>query len=121
MSLKENAKSIKGNIPAVFLTLKDSRTPITAKIFASITIAYAFSPIDLIPDFIPVLGYIDDVILLPLLISLTIYFIPKDIWKDNCIKTLTINMNSKTKKWYYSIPIILIWTAITVSVICIFI
>lgn len=64
MDLKARAKKLKTDIPAVFLALKDKETPFTAKIFAGITVAYALSPIDLIPDFIPVLGYIDDLILL---------------------------------------------------------
>ena len=52
-----------------------------AKIVAGITVAYALSPIDLIPDFIPVLGYLDDVILLPALLALTIHLIPHGIWE----------------------------------------
>ena len=79
MNLKERAKKLKTDIPAIFLALKDKETPIIAKIFAGITVAYALSPIDLIPDFIPVLGYLDDVILLPAFVALTIKFIPNDI------------------------------------------
>ncbi len=56
MSLKERAKKLKMDIPTIFLALKDKDTPILAKIFASITVVYALSPIDLIPDFIPLLG-----------------------------------------------------------------
>ena len=78
MDLKDRAKKLKMDIPAIFLALKDKDTPVPAKIFGGITIVYALSPIDLIPDFIPVLGYLDDVILLPLLIGLTIKFIPED-------------------------------------------
>ena len=58
MSLKDTARKIKKEIPAVFLALKDKDTPILAKILAGITVAYALSPIDLIPDFIPILGYL---------------------------------------------------------------
>ena len=93
MDLKARAKKLKTDIPAVFLALKDKETPFIAKIFAGITVAYALSPIDLVPDFIPVLGYLDDVILLPMLVALTIKFIPQDVmeryrkqsegmWKD---------------------------------------
>lgn len=64
MTLKERAKKLKQDIPTVFLSLKDKETPIFAKIFAGITVGYALSPIDLIPDFIPILGYLDDVIIL---------------------------------------------------------
>ena len=58
MTLKERAASLKRDIPAVFLALKSKETPLTAKILALITVAYALSPIDLIPDCIPVLGYL---------------------------------------------------------------
>lgn len=68
MTLKERAKKLKRDVPAVFLALKDRETPLLAKITAAVTVAYALSPIDLIPDFIPVLGYLDDVLLLPALI-----------------------------------------------------
>ena len=66
MDLKERAKKLKTDIPAIFLALKDHETPLLAKIFAGITVIYALSPIDLVPDFIPVLGYLDDLILLPM-------------------------------------------------------
>ena len=78
MNLKERADKLKTDIPAIFLALKDNKTPGIAKILAGITVAYALSPIDLIPDFIPVLGYLDDILLLLVLIALTIRFIPSD-------------------------------------------
>ncbi|MGI5070645.1 DUF1232 domain-containing protein [Treponema pectinovorum] len=65
-------------MPAIFLALKDKKTPIFAKLLAALTLAYAFSPIDLIPDFIPVVGYFDDIIILPILIALTVKFIPSE-------------------------------------------
>lgn len=76
MKLKERAKKLKADVPTIFLALKDNDTPILAKILAGVIVAYALSPIDLIPDFIPVLGYMDDVILLPALIALTVKLIP---------------------------------------------
>ena len=81
MNLKERAKKLKEEIPAVFLSLKDRETPLIAKILAGITIGYALSPIDLIPDFIPVLGYLDDIILLPAFIALTVKFIPPAVFE----------------------------------------
>ena len=83
MDLKVRAKKLKTDIPALFLALKDDNTPIIAKIFAGITVAYALSPVDLVPDFIPVLGYLDDVILLPMLVALTVKFIPNDVLEKN--------------------------------------
>ena len=109
MDLKSRAKNLKTDIPAVFLALKDKETPFIAKIFAGITVVYALSPIDLVPDFIPVLGYLDDVILLPALVALTIKFIPKDIMERNRMLSEDMWKDGKPKKWYYSIPIILLW------------
>ena len=78
MNRKEKAKQLKINIPAIFLALHKKDTPFPAKIFAGLTVAYALSPIDLVPDFIPVLGYLDDLLILPLLVALTLRFIPKE-------------------------------------------
>ena len=112
MKLKEKAKQLKTDIPAVFLALKDKNTPLTAKIFASITVAYALSPVDLIPDFIPVLGYLDDIILLPALILLTVKLIPKNLWKKCRQESKNIWQNGRPKRWYFAIPIINIWILI---------
>ena len=121
MNLKERAKKLKMDIPAIFLALKDKETPIIAKIFAGITVAYALSPIDLIPDFIPVLGYLDDVILLPAFVALTIKFIPNDILEKNRKLSEGMWKNGKPKKWYYAIPIVLIWILIVIWILkCIF-
>ena len=117
MDLRERAKKLKTDIPAVLLSLKDKDTPMIAKIVAAITVAYALSPIDLIPDFIPVLGYLDDVILLPALVALTIRLIPQEVWERN--KTLAEGMwqDGKPKKWYYGIPVLAVWILILVVIL----
>jgi len=117
MNLKERAKSLKKTVPAVFLALKDKDTPTLAKILAGITVGYALSPIDLIPDFIPVLGYLDDVILLPALIALTIKLIPADVWERNLEAAENMWQDGKPKKWYYAIPIVLIWLLIIYKIV----
>ena len=113
--LKTRAKQLKTDIPALFLSVQDKRTPILAKVLAGITVIYALSPIDLVPDFIPVLGYLDDVILLPTLVALTIKFIPNEVLEVNRQQAEGMWQNGKPKKWYYAIPIILIWILIIVS------
>ena len=112
MRLKERAQTLKKNIPAVFLALKDRETPLAAKIVAGITVAYALSPIDLIPDFIPVLGYLDDVILLPALAALTVKLIPQAVWKRSQKNAEGLWKNGKPKKWYYAVPVLLLWTLV---------
>ena len=103
---------MKTDVPAVFLALKDRKTPWYAKVFAAMTVVYALSPIDFIPDFIPFLGYLDDLILLPLLVALTVKFIPKDVFAAYRVQARGLWAEEKPKKWYYAVPIILVWMLI---------
>ena len=116
-NLKDRARKLKSDIPAIFLALKDKETPVSAKILATITVAYALSPIDLIPDFIPVLGYLDDVLILPALSALTIKLIPKEKLEQYRTESEGMWENGKPKKWYYAIPIVVFWIIIIFLVI----
>lgn len=109
MTLKERARKLWQDVPAVFLALKDRETPVLVKALAGVTVAYALSPIDLIPDFIPVLGYLDDVLLLPALIALTVRLIPRDVWARCRAQSAVLWTDGTPKKWYYAIPIVLLW------------
>jgi uncharacterized membrane protein YkvA (DUF1232 family) len=80
-------------------------------------VGYALSPIDLIPDFIPVLGYLDDVIILPALVAATIKLIPKEIIDQCRMESEQLWKNGKPKKWYYAIPIILLWLIIVALIL----
>lgn len=84
--LKSRARALKNEAFAVYLAAKDPRTPWVAKAVAFCTIAYALSPIDLIPDFIPILGYLDDLILIPAGIALAIRLIPADVLAEARVK-----------------------------------
>ena len=112
MNLKERAGKLKTDLPALFLALKDRETPVLAKVFAGIAVAYALSPVDLIPDFIPVLGYLDDVILLPVLIVITVKLIPAPVLERCRAQSEGIWKDGKPKKWVYAVPIVLIWLAV---------
>ena len=81
--LKDWARVIKRDVHALYLASRDPRVPWYAKVLGLIVVAYALSPIDLIPDFIPVLGYLDDVILVPLGIALVVRLIPKDVMDEH--------------------------------------
>ena len=109
MSLKERAKKLKTDVPAVFLALKHPESPWYAKVMAALTVAYALSPIDLVPDFIPVLGYLDDVLLLPAMIALTVRWIPSEVFRQCRSEAEGMWANGKPKRWYYALPILLIW------------
>lgn len=117
MSLKERAVKLKRDIPLIFIALKKKKTPKIAKIVAGLTIAYALSPIDLIPDFIPFLGYLDDLIILPALIILTIKLIPIEIIEQCRRESTQLWENGKPHKWFYALPIIIIWLIIVLILV----
>ena len=119
--LKERGKKLKTDIPAVFLALKDKRTPWYARILAAVIVVYALSPIDLIPDFIPVLGYLDDLIILPALIAWCIKCIPGEVFADCRSRAEGMWGNGKPQKWYYAIPFVLIWVALIALIVVAFI
>jgi uncharacterized membrane protein YkvA (DUF1232 family) len=81
--LRQWARRIKRDVLALYLSVRDKRVPWYAKLVAGCVVAYALSPIDLIPDFIPVLGLVDDLLLLPLGITLAVRLIPADIMEEN--------------------------------------
>ena len=117
MSLKDRAKQLKTDIPAVFLALKRRETPWGATVLAALTIGYALSPIDLIPDFIPVLGYLDDLIILPAMVALTVRLIPAEVMADCRAQAEGMWQNGKPKRWYYAIPIIAVWLLIVFLIV----
>ena len=117
MNLKERARKLKTDIPVVFLAMRKKETPVTAKVLAGLTIGYALSPIDLIPDFIPVLGYLDDVILLPALIHLTVRLIPTEVFEQCRREAEGLWSGGKPKRWYYALPIIAVWLLIVFLIV----
>lgn len=107
-NLKEKARSLKKEINALYLAYKNPKTPWYAKAFAALIAGYALSPVDLIPDFIPVLGYLDDLLIIPLGIKLALKMIPSEVMEE-CRK----NADQGIKKNYFAgFVIILIWILI---------
>lgn len=105
---KQRAKLLTLEIRALSIAYLDPRVPWYAKVFMAVVIGYAISPIDLIPDFIPVLGYLDDLILLPLGIYLAVKMIPQGIMEE-CRAKAGIHTFSKRTKWLIAGLIILVW------------
>lgn len=102
--LKQKVKLLKRESVVIYFALKDRRTPFLAKIFAAITVGYLLSPVDLIPDFIPVLGLLDDLVLVPLLITFTLKLIPEDLIKEIRVK---VSSDEKlAKQWYFALPVV---------------
>jgi uncharacterized membrane protein YkvA (DUF1232 family) len=84
--LKQKIGDLKVELLAVWFAYRDPRTPWYAKVWSALVAGYAFSPIDLIPDFIPIIGYLDDAIIVPLGIMIAIKLIPKEVMADTRIK-----------------------------------
>lgn len=118
--LHEWARKLRDETVALYFALQHSQTPFYAKIFIAIVVGYAFSPIDMIPDFIPVLGYLDDVIILPLGIALAIKLIPTSVLdacrKEAAKKPLAIY----PRIWVAAVVIILLWALIILALYRIF-
>ncbi|MFQ9885946.1 MAG: YkvA family protein [Negativibacillus massiliensis] len=116
MEQKEKLRQLAEDIPALCLAMKEKDTPFLAKILAGTAVVYALSPIDLIPDFIPVIGYLDDLILLPLLVVLTLKLIPDETFERCREQARQMYQQGMKKHWYYMLPIILIWAILILLV-----
>ncbi|MBD0385283.1 MAG: DUF1232 domain-containing protein [Nostoc sp. C3-bin3] len=108
-SLKQLAKRLKKDIYTIYLASKDPKVPWYARLLAVVVVAYAFSPIDLIPDFIPILGYLDDLILIPLGIWLILRLIPTSVLAECREKAEATNSQQKPISWIAAGVIVLIW------------
>ncbi len=86
--LKSVGMSLKREMKVYQLVIKDNRTPKMAKVILGLAVGYAFLPFDIIPDFIPVLGYLDDVIIIPVLVLLALKMIPKEVIADCRMRVL---------------------------------
>jgi uncharacterized membrane protein YkvA (DUF1232 family) len=107
------AQQLKQDVYAVYLAYKDPRVPWYAKLLAACVVAYAFSPIDLIPDFIPVLGYLDDLVLVPLGLYLVLKMIPDEIIIE-CREKARLMASQRKPNWLAAAVIIAIWIALAV-------
>ena len=96
---------LKKEILILFFGLRDSRTTLLAKLPAVLSIIYLLSPIDLIPDFIPFFGYIDDIVVVPLLLNLAIKLLPADVREESIAKA---NRNQIKFKWIITLLIIFV-------------
>lgn len=91
---------------------RDDRVSSFAKLLIVILVAYALSPVDLIPDFIPVLGYLDDLVIIPLGIALVVKLVPADVWRECEEKAVQQLDASVTAKGVVTLVIVLIWVSI---------
>ncbi len=114
---KQKARALKQELHALYLACKDKRTPWYAKVLGICVIGYALSPIDLIPDPIPILGYVDDLILLPLGIAAVRKMIPLEILAECREKAMEASTKPKKRNWIAASVIIAIWVLVAIWVI----
>jgi uncharacterized membrane protein YkvA (DUF1232 family) len=115
--LKQKSRHLKIEIYALYLAYRDPRVPWYAKAFVALVVGYAFSPIDLIPDFIPVLGYLDDLFLIPLGVAVAVKMIPKTVLEECREKAQKIMQQGRPVNRMAAVVIIAIWLFLAALVI----
>ena len=114
---KNRARTIKRDVYTLYLAYRDPRTPWYGKVFAALVVAYAFSPIDLIPDPIPILGYLDDLILVPLGVMIAVRLIPPVVMSESRAKAEEMMRSGKPVSWVGALIIGLIWVVLAILAI----
>jgi uncharacterized membrane protein YkvA (DUF1232 family) len=107
--LRDRARRLKTDVPALYIALRKRETPVLAKILACAAVVYALSPVDLIPDFIPVLGWLDDLLLLPGLVALSVRLMDPRVFDECRREAEGIWKAERPKKWAYALPVIAVW------------
>lgn len=110
--LRRRARRLKAEVYALYLAYRDPRVPWYARLFAAGVVAYAFSPIDLIPDFIPVIGFLDDLILVPLGILLALRMIPPPVMAECRQRAAETLREGRPTNWLAAGVIIAIWVVL---------
>jgi len=119
-SVRERAIGIKAKAAILMMAMNHPRTPWYAKACGIVTVLYLLSPIDLIPDFVPVLGQLDDLILVPMGIWLTIRLMPGDVWAECKAEVAKRNAGKPPKDWRGILVIAAIWLVLLLFGIWVF-
>src|SRR5260370_4392446 len=117
MTWRERVRNLKRDVVAIALAVRDPRVPWYAKAVGACVVAYALSPIDLIPDFVPVLGYLDDLVLVPLGLLLVLRLIPADVLAEHPVAAIAIAELPVSRAgafavisvWVWAAPLLAIW------------
>ncbi len=114
---KQKARALKRQVATLYFAYRDPRTPWYARAFAALVVAYAFSPIDLIPDFIPVLGYLDDLVVVPLGVWLALKMVPPPVMADCRARAEAGPGEGKSQFKFMAAVIVALWLLVLVLVI----
>jgi uncharacterized membrane protein YkvA (DUF1232 family) len=118
---KQRVKGLKTETYAVYLASKDPRVPWYAKVLILFVVAHTFSPIDLIPDFIPIIGYLDDLIIIPLGLALALKLIPQDVLASCRAEAQIITQRDQPGFRWAAAVVIIIWLLVSLIVVAIII
>lgn len=110
-SLKQKAAVLKKELSALYYAYRHPQTGLAPRLIILFTLGYALSPVDLIPDFIPVIGYLDDLVIIPLLITVSIRLIPPDVMEE-CRRNAAEHPVTMKKNWKFAAMFIIIWACI---------
>lgn len=114
---KAQAGRLRTETWALYLAYRDPRTPWWARLFAAAVVAYAFSPVDLIPDVIPILGYLDDLVLIPLGVALALRMIPPPVMADSRARAQEIMRRGRPVSRAAAVVIVLIWLLLAAAAV----
>jgi uncharacterized membrane protein YkvA (DUF1232 family) len=114
---RKKARALKRETYAVYLACRDPRVPWYGRLLAACIVGYAFSPIDLIPDFVPVLGYLDDLILIPLGIALLLKIIPSEVIAECRERAAVAMAGGKPTNWIAAGIIVAIWILLALAAV----
>lgn len=106
------AAALKRDVYALYLAARDRRVPWFAKLIIALVVAYALSPIDLIPDFVPVLGYLDDLLLIPIGIAVAVKLIPAAILAEHRAEAARTFAEHRPRSWVGAALVLLVWCAV---------
>ena len=107
--LRARARELRRDTYALYLAVRDPRTPWYAKVLAGAIVAYALSPIDLVPDFVPVLGYLDDLLIVPAGLSLALRLVPADVMADCRARAIALSERPASRAG--AVVVVAIWLA----------
>lgn len=111
---RQRVRRLKQEVGALYLACRDPRVPWYAKLLAAGVVTYAFSPVDLIPDFIPVLGHLDDLVLIPLGVLLVRRMIPEDVMTDCRARAQAVS-GGKPTNWLGGAIVVAVWILLAVA------
>jgi len=112
MPIRDWARALKQRCVVLILAMKHPRTPWYAKAVGAVTLLYALAPIDLIPDPIPVIGQLDDLVLVPIGLWLTIKLVPKEVWAECEAEAARREQEKPPKNWRGAVLIVVLWLAL---------